>query len=590
MSTIVDQPLFLKKDILLRGIEKIAMYKLSRDPSKWDQEIMTFLHEQNPYIQDYDIKIHMNKVDPEAGAGVGQIVVNEKIAIPVIIENSKLYPLDLFWHKDRLHPMTKPSLMGALQSTSIGKAVEPGQGEVSDVSLYSATRPPFSGKYSFASGLTFSQDELEEAMNTMDPEVLDFALRNNTTFKESLADYAREAKKPEEMKKESEARSAIVIEGFKPGSYIEVEEPGVYAVIMNGFRKTAAMVFDMVLGWDDEIVEGQKMALGVENREIALQESFGGIPVQSEELNKIAMSDPKPKAGDIGIYWLVKNGHAIATLPVRVKYGGSGDDLMPFVKVAVVGLEDEELAIYQSEDYVGLSKIGENVFMSDEWQFSKIGSDCKIASVDTANKFEWPNETIEVRKEGEVFYLEGMEIEGLSGAGDGRQDFYDALSGRLDHDTAGLIMREAEKTGQAFFTFREEDTTKIAEMEKRAELIKLAKRYQVLPIRLVIAAAHVKPCERFEFFKIAAEVGEDEAKSTVDAILGLNFVNDENLYKFVEKTEILEDALDILSKLLLASRLGLDIEQAPLRTAMFSMDEIVRQLKNLGSQVYGEEE
>lgn len=589
MSTIVDQPLFITKDVLLKGIEKTAMYKLSRDPSKWDQEIMTFLHEQNPYLQDYDIRIHMNKVDPEAGVGVGQIVVNEKVAIPVIIENSKLYPLDLFWHDDKLHPTTKPSLMGALQSTSIGKAVEPGQGEISDVSLYNATRPPFSGKYSFASGLTFSKEELEEAMSTMDPEALDFALRNNTTFKESLADYAVEAKKPEEMKKESEAKSTIVVEGFKPGSYVDVENPGVYAVVMDGFRKTAAMVFDMVLGWDDKIVEGQKMALGVENREIALQESFGGIPVESAELLKIAMSELRPKAGDIGIYWLVKNGHAIATLPVRVKYGGSGDDLMPFIKVAVVGLEDDELVVYQSEDYVGLSKIGENIFMSNEWQFSKIGSGCTIASVDTANKFEWPNETIEIRKEGEIFYLEGMEIEGLSGTGDGRKDFYDALANRLDHDTAGLIMREAEKTGQAFFTFQEEGQTKTAEMEKKAELIKLARRYGLGPIRLVHLAAHIKPCERVEFFKVAAEVGEEEAKSTVDAILGLNFVNDENLYKFVEKTEVLENSLDTLSKLLLASRLGLDIEQAPLRTAMFAMDEVVRQLRNLGSQVYGEE-
>jgi hypothetical protein len=517
-------------------------------------------------------------------------VINEKVAVPVIIENSKLYPLDLFWSEDNLHPMTKPALMGALQSTAIGKAVEPGQGEISDVSLYNATRPPFSGKYSFASGLMFSQEELEEALSVMDEQALDFALRTNPTFKESLADYARQSKTAEEMAKVAEDKSVIKVKGFEPGSYMEVEKPGVYTVITDGFRKTAAMVFDMVLGWDDKLIEGQKMAIGVEDRSIAMQESFGGIPVDNEELRKVAMAEPKPKSGDIGVYWLVKNGHAIATLPVRVKYSGSGDDFLPFVKVAVVGLEDEELTVYQSEDYAGLSKLGENIFMSKEWNFAKIGSGCTIASVDTANKFEWPNDTIEVRKEGEVFYLEGMEMEGLSGVGDGRQDFYDALARRMDHDTAGLIMREAEKTGQAFFTFSEEGQVKEAELEKRAELNKLARRYQVGPNRLVQLAVHVKPCERVEFFKIAAEVGEDEAKSTVDAILGLNFVNDENLYKFVEKQEVLENSLDTLSKLLLAARLGLDIEQAPLRSAMFSMDEVVRQLKNLGSQVYGEEE
>jgi hypothetical protein len=393
------------------------------------------------------------------------------------------------------------------------------------------------------------------------------------------------------MKKYAEGQEEIVVDGFKMGSYQEVEDPGIYAVVMNGFEKTAAMVFDMVLGWDDKLVDGMKMVLGVENRKVALQESFGGIPLKgNDELNKIAMSEAKPKTGDIGIYWLVKNGHAIATLPVKVKYSGSGDDFIPFVKVAVIGLENEDLAIYKSEDYSGFSKIGSNVFMSPEWQFAKIGSDCTVASVETANKFEWPSDSIEIRKEGEIFYLDGMTVAGISETGEGRRDFYDALSARLDGDTAGLIMQEAEKTGQAFFTFKSEGVTKVAEIEKRAELIKLAKRYQVGPNRLVQAAAHIRPCERFEFFKIAVEVGEEEAKNTVDTILGLNFVNDENLYKFVEKTDVLENALDTLSKLLLASRLGLDIEQAPLRTSMFSMDEVVRQLRNLGSQVYGEEE
>ena len=123
-----DQPLFLTAQSL-GNIEKVASFKLSRDPAKWEQEIMGFLHEENPFLQDFqDIRLNINKTDQDTGMGTGQIMINNKLAIPLIIDNFKLQPLDLFWFEDKLHPLTKPAIMSALQGTAIGKPIEQDQG------------------------------------------------------------------------------------------------------------------------------------------------------------------------------------------------------------------------------------------------------------------------------------------------------------------------------------------------------------------------------------------------------------------------------------------------------------------------------
>jgi len=595
---VAGQPLFLTKEDVLPVMEKVAMYKLSPDPSKWDQEIMTFLHEQNPYLQDYDIRIHMNKTNPDSGSGVGQIVIEEKIAVPIIIESNKLYPLDLFWSEDKLQPMTKPSLMSALQRTNVGKAVEPGHGEISDVSIYQATRPPFSGKYSFAEGLTFTNDELQEVLSVMGSEALDFAIRTNPVFKDSLAAYSRNALTDEDLKKTASASilDANLVDLF---SYSEIESPGIYSVVANGFMKRAAFVFDMVIDWDDQLVEGKKMALDIEDRGISIQDSMGGIPLElGGDFEKIAMAEDRPCSGDIGIFWLTKNGRAVATMPVKVLFSGSSDSDIPFVKVAELGLVERNRTVYRSPEYSSFTKVGENIFMSREWEWAKVGEVRKIAAVEIANKLDWPDDVVEIQNRRGFFMLEGLDVDGIPKEGAGRLEFEEHLSKVMNPETVSGLMKQAEDRGSVFFTVQEQEAVKTAS-EKRVidlkagltkALIKMAHQRNIGPSRLVQHAAHVRPCERFEFLKFAVHVNEDMAKNTVDSILGLNFVNDENLYKFVEKTEILENALDTLAKLLLAARLGLDIEQAPLRTAMFSMDEVVRQLKSLGSQVYGEEE
>ncbi|GAF68834.1 unnamed protein product, partial [marine sediment metagenome] len=188
-----NQPLFLTK-FALGEMEKVAVFKMNRDPAKWEQEIMGFLHEEHPYLQTFqDIRLHLNRTDPDTGTGVGQLVLNNKVAIPLIIEDFRLQPLDLFWYDGKLNAMTKPSILGALQETGVGKAVEKGIGEIADMSMYSDTQPPHLGRYSYASALSFSLDELNTAMKEMGREGLEYALKTSDPFKKVAAAFAANA-------------------------------------------------------------------------------------------------------------------------------------------------------------------------------------------------------------------------------------------------------------------------------------------------------------------------------------------------------------------------------------------------------------
>jgi hypothetical protein len=78
---------------------------------------------------------------------------------------------------------------------------------------------------------------------------------------------------------------------------------------------------------------------------------------------------------------------------------------------------------------------------------------------------------------------------------------------------------------------------------------------------------------------VALDVDEDEAKNTVDTMLGLNFITEENAYKFVDQIEKIGAAKEACAKLLLASRLGLPVSQEPLKTAMYALDNAERDLR-----------
>jgi len=588
-AEIAGSPLFLTA-ASLGEVEKVANVKLGRDPAKWESEIMMYLHEQNPFLQEHDIRIHMNRTDPEAGAGVGQIVIDDKAAIPLIIENFKLSPLDLFWHEGKLRPMTKATFLSSLQKTELGTASEPGQGELADMSIYNVTRAPFSGKYSFSSGLSFTLDDLKKSFETIGREGTEYALAANTILRGVVTDYAVAAR--ETLQKEAEAKQTWKVEEIKFRPYEDVSQPGIYSVLFGGTDKCAAFVFDQVIGWDANPLEptkpmGVKLAMSLEgDRTIAIAEHVGGREIKDANgLSKIAMAEA-PKTNDVGFFWMIKEGHAVATWPVRFLYLGSNEDGVPFIKVADFMATGGFKTIYASDKYQGFHQLGDTVFMGPEWNWMGCAAGLgKVANSIDSNKIDWPLNAVEIRCRGLSYSIHGAEMDEVSKTGESRTDFCRALSERTGPSVALEMMKKAETSGSAFFTMGP-----ASEPSGGGRLEKIAaasSSFESGPVNLIQAAARIRPCEGYSFFKIALDVSEQDAKSTVDTVLGLNFLNEVNLLKFMEHTDELEEASSSLAKLLLASRLGLQLEQGPVKTALFSLDNVIRQLKQLRSSVDG---
>jgi hypothetical protein len=122
MDTHFDSsPLFVSKPAY-QPMEKVAAITLGRDANNWEQEISQALHKEHPFIHEHNINIFMTKSDPESGTAIGSLQLDSKILIPIIIDKFKLAPLDMFYHENKLHPLTRSSLETVLQDTTLGKA------------------------------------------------------------------------------------------------------------------------------------------------------------------------------------------------------------------------------------------------------------------------------------------------------------------------------------------------------------------------------------------------------------------------------------------------------------------------------------
>jgi hypothetical protein len=348
-----------------------------------------------------------------------------------------------------------------------------------------------------------------------------------------------------------------------------------YQIVEGGLEKKAGFIFDTVVDFNDKVIEGMKAFRGFDGG-YAMAGDIGVIPMgqRDVEMRKSAMCND-PRDGGYGFFWMEKLGRMIATLPMKVLYTGTnGINCSHFMKVASLAPDGGIYDVYPSEIYTGLTVMDDgSVYMGPEWNWAGINGIVKVAETDSANKIEWPVDYLEIRSKSGRFYLQNMDEPSISKEGETATSFFDKAS-RIFSDSGQLIelMKIAEDKGSAFCSYVKQETA------RRSEPLQWIPK----PVNLTKEAAFIRPTGRkFEFFKYAFEVGEEDATRTVDSTLGLNFINDENIHQFLEHVDSLEDAKQVIAKLLLASRLGLDIEQSPLRTALFSIDDITRQLRQL---------
>lgn len=495
---------------VLGDFTKEANVKLSKNPDEWMQEVVKFLHQSYPWLAEAKVQVNFNRVDAENGAGIGQIQLDEKVSIPLVVDKFRLAPLDVFWVDGKLHPLTKSSLQEIIQGTNLGKAVEPGEGAASDMALFSRTQPPYDGRYSYAAQTDIPFGDLERGATIAfgSQEAFEYAMKKNASFRQVFADNVRATKRIEKT-------AAVVPAGPKgPGLLSrqalpkplrrpQIKKAGVYKIAM-GNADVTCIVADHVFGMDGKVREGVMGVFELDGGQYhyAVDPIFG----EPVELDKVATFGVFPNGW--GAFVLQKNGSIIATEPVKV----CGRASMPggIDKIAVESISGSQ-EIYISPNIKNWHMDGHDVFISPEWSFVPC------------------------------------------------------------HHMVGLGSHEP------------------VTMDKQASAEKSRPRFTGSYPNLMKEASFIQPVSGKWFpisslgghklVKIALNVDDSDAKNTVDAMLGLNFITEENAYKFVDQIEKIGVAKEACAKLLLASRLGLPVSQEPLKTAMYALDNAERDLR-----------
>ncbi len=495
---------------VLGTFTKEANVKLSKNPDEWMQEVVKFLHQSYPWLADAKVQVNFNRVDADNGAGVGQIQLDEKVSIPLVVDNFKLAPLDVFWVNGKLHPLTKSSLQEIVQGTTLGKPVEPGEGAASDMALFSRTQPPYDGRYVYAAKMDIPFGELEQGATLAfgSQEALEYAMKKSASFRQVFADNVHAAKGVEKTAAAVPAgpkgvnllkRQALPIKVRKP----QITKAGIYKVAM-GAEDATCIVADHVFGMDGRVRDG---VMGVfeliGDRYYYASDPIFGEPIT---LDKTASFGDQPNGW--GAFILQKNGSIVATEPVKVL----GRSSMPggIDKIAVESIHGNR-EIFISPSIKSWHIEDGDIFISPDWSFVPCATMARLGTY----------EPVQMEKEASV-------------------------------------ETPRPRFGKSYPNL----------MKEAAFVQPVSGKW--LPISSV---------DGQKLVKVALDVGEDEAKNTVDAMLGLNFITEENAYKFVDQIEKIGAAKEACAKLLLASRLGLPVSQEPLKTAMYALDNAERDLR-----------
>ena len=549
---------------------KIAAVTLNRDGGEWEEQIIKSLHEEHPYIAERDVQIHITKEDAENGVGVGSIHVDGKLAIPLIIDKFKLAPLDIVWEDGKLRPLTRTTFERTLLSTAAGTPIAPGQGEMTDVSMYSRAQPPFDGKYTYA-GFAGPDEAaaLASAFATLSDDDSQLALQNKTICS-VLADYCHAVAA---QKTASETAEYVLEPVTDDAPFRKVASAGPYTVVTSAGLVQAA-VFDHVFRADGTLMPklGFLVALDGSGRSAMLtpdKEVFGR-PITTDE--KVAVSEPR--CGEEGVFFKVADGIAACSRPMMIGFrvGDAFSAESDGRAFRVIKTADLRTPIFSDGA----------LHVPTDWYWMKTGRDIRLADASAAKVAT--ESIVKIARRGDTFTVQI--------GGDSMKASEHAVTEMLTEKLGSVAAKTAiaavgaapsamfkvvkPKAVHAFRTARA-IPTKIASRN----LLKEALYVRTLPaLSLPFGKQTIK----------LAAVTDDAAKKTVDALLGLNFLNAETVHRFVDQIDMIEQASEVVAKLLLASRLGLDVDSRPLRTAMFALDSVCRDLKELRNAAEVEEQ
>lgn len=549
MSTFKGQPLFHQSTIV-----KEAYARLSHDRNQWETEILDLLHEQYPYLADHPIRVVIKKADADEGHGVGSININESVRIPIIVNASRIQPFDLFMDKEGdIHAFSRSSLEAALQPTTLGKPKNPAtSGASADGSLTHRVMPPYDGKYAYAG--------LEDVVEVSEAEMGDMLKQADPVTLSRLSKSAKFRKLAKRYMLPTEHLDTPSVEARLLDKMASLSKLSGYGQLETADGSVQGYMANKVFSLSGSNLENYGMFISKEAEILFTAETVLGT-----ECDQVKIASTTPNLRDTAILMWPQNGELVVSEPFTLT-GAASDH----IKVASLGRETKLVFSEGTEEIVATAN---TTYVPAEAQIMKVAGEVprSNASVDLAKH---ANATVATVLDANTIRVTGN----CAALGFSQEDAWMGVPTRDVMSKVAELM--PDQVRQFAEHLNEYGVGALEVVEKEAEqyagTVSISDEARTNILR---GLAEVYALSDDQLNKIAEESKSDP--KSVDAVLGLNFLNRERQAKFVDGLPVLEDAMKIFAKLLIASRLGLGIEPEPIRSALFSVDAVIRDLREL---------
>lgn len=379
-----------------------------------------------------------------------------------------------------------------------------------------------------------------------------------------------------------EGRDPEAVDPLKDnGDVVQISKLMTCGVTDRGGVMAKGVVVPNVVNFDGS-KKGIKLFLGKSLS--AMQDRIAGVPLDDDMDTHIREDDPAP--GKTGTLVYKKGDQMLATVPFQVKSVASYNGQLA---IRVADYQDRESNLIVSPNIKGMVKMddsrskdlepllgpGNNYTISAEMSFIPMPRISQVSeSKDDFEKLTVPHldkKPIKVAAEGGRYIFRGSALKKYAG-------------GPFDLDE--LKRHEAEFLLGQFGMGQEKIAKVLDSAHNRLQLEVHHLRYpevgdsgtKLASARRAKEAARLRP-PLGDILKIASTI---EDAQTVDSVLSLGFINAENIDKFVQAQESLWDATHMLSKLLLAARLGMkDIPEDSAKSAIEHIQRVITGLDKL---------
>jgi hypothetical protein len=142
--------------------KQASIAKMPDDDTKWPAQVLSSLHQQLPFLSQYEIDLDMQRIEPEAGFAFGHALLMAKndpmaatasknpqnmVRIPIIVADRLLQPFHTFELSGNVYPLTAERIESALLNPAMfqGPADQPQRQK----SLIDQMYPPYQQRQGF---------------------------------------------------------------------------------------------------------------------------------------------------------------------------------------------------------------------------------------------------------------------------------------------------------------------------------------------------------------------------------------------------------------------------------------------------------